>query len=193
MFELLTPTKSKLLDVSILSQKNRPEDANPGAALSFSMELPNTALTMFDSAMREAFYTSAETAGSAQQELDGVDEISDLPFLTPMGRHIGPVRWELTLTDYELTFDYGLGAASNLVLKECTVDDISFSLKEGGTVILKLKTESIDMTGADFGRLAALKSRDVHIMLKAPVIEQAPLPLTEADVFTHQPGDPEYV
>jgi hypothetical protein len=47
-----------------------------------------------------------------------------------MGRHIGPVRWQLTLTDHEITFDYGLGAASNLVLQDCTVDDISFHRKK---------------------------------------------------------------
>lgn len=184
-FELPTSTKAKLVDVDVLSAKNRPPDANPGVSLAFSVELPNSALTMLDGFLRGALYTkSASTETPPQKPLDGVEQVSDLPNLTTIGRKIGRFSWELELTGFTLTFDYGAGGRSNLVVEDCKLDSFHVQPKEGGTIILAFKAEANDVDEQVFGKVATLKSRDVQILLAGPVVDQE---LTEESVFPNKP------
>jgi hypothetical protein len=172
-FELLESTAAKLHDVDVLSAKNRPPEANPGVSLAFSIELPNVALAMLDGFLRGALYTkAASTETPPQQALDGVEQVSDLPNLTVMGRKIGKFGWDLELTGYTLTFDHGLGGRSNLVIEDCKLDAFNVVPKEGGTIILSLKAEANDVDEMVFGKLATLKSRAVQILLTPPTVEQ---------------------
>ena len=185
IFELTSSTKAKLSDVDVLSQKNRPPDANPGVSLAFSVEMPNTALTMLDGFMRSALYTKNESTETPPQKLlEGVEPVSDLPNLTRFGSKIGKFSWALELTGYTVTFDWGTGGKSNLVIEDAKVDSMHIFAKEGGTIILSFKVEANDIDEAVFGKLATLKSRDVYILLAAPVVEGL---LTEADVFPNAP------
>lgn len=190
-FSLDTLTKAKLLEVGVLSTKNRPVDANPGVVLAFQVELPNSALIMLNGGMRQHLYTKNDTTEAPQRGLEGVEPVSDLPNLSEFGKLIKPFGLNLELTGYCLTFDHGLGGKkSDLVIEDVKLDDFHVHLKEGGTVILKLKAEANDVDERTFGKLATLKSRDVQILMAAPEIAPDLVEDPASDKAWPFPNDP---
>lgn len=173
-FEIEVPTTAKLVDVVVLSQKNRQPDEDPGAKLSFDVPLSNDSLSTFDGRLKGFLFTKdAATAPTQQGTLDGVPVISDTPNLTRIGSHVPVLRWTQELTGYTLTIDQGLGGhKSNLTIESCQLSNWRLSPKQGGTVNVKFDCESVDVSESAFGRLAKLKSRDVQIMLLAAEIAQ---------------------
>lgn len=177
-FELETPTKARLADVIVLSQKNRLPDDNPGAKLSFEVDLPNRFLSCFDGALiRVLFCKNPSTSGpgskTKQGTLDGVEPISDLPDLTSIGSKVGVLHWHVESTGYRLVVDQGLGGKrSNLEIDEGTVTHIRMKPKSGGTFQLKFDFESPNVSESAFGKLAKLKSREIEVMILAPEVDQ---------------------
>ena len=173
-FAIETLTKAKITDVVVLSQKNREPDQNPGAALTFSMELSNDALSYFDGSLKSFLYTkSAASSGApAQRGLEGVEQISDMPNLTKTGIKIGKFHWNEELTGYELVIDHGMGGKSNLDIADAVVLNFRIEPKEGGTMVLGFLLESLDVPEKVFGKLATLKNREVQITLTAPEVKQ---------------------
>jgi len=176
MFELENFTKAKLTEVAVLSQKNREPDANPGCALSFSMELSNHFLAHFDGSLKHFLYAkSAATTTPKQKGLEGVDEISDTPNLTVAGSRIGKFHWDHDLMGYELAIDHGLGGASNLTIGDVQLSSFRIDPKEGGTIVLTFLAESNDVPEGVFGKLATLKNREVSIQLAPAEAAQSDL------------------
>ena len=174
-FEIDTTTKARLSDVIVLSQKNRLPDENPGAKLSFEMDLPNRYLSCFDGLLLGFLFckNASTSAGPKQSTLDGVEPVSDLPDLTTIGAKVGALNWEAEFTGYRLTVDQGLGGKlSNLEVDEGTVSNIRIKPKSGGTFQLKCDFESPNVSEATFGRLAKLKSREIDITMTAPEVDQ---------------------
>ena len=172
-FVLETLTKAKITDVVVLSQKNREPDANPGAALTFAMELSNNALSYFDGSLKSFLYTkSAASSAPAQQGLDGVEQISDMPNLTKGGIKMGKFHWNEDLSGYSLVIDHGMGGKSNLDIADAIVSNFRIEPKEGGTIQVGFLVESQDVPEKVFGKLATLKNREVQITLTAPEVKQ---------------------
>lgn len=170
MFDIETPTKAKLQDVVVLSQKNRNPDDNPGAKLSFELALGNDSLALFDGALK-SFLFEKKANQSGQASLDGVDAVSDKPNLTSIGEKVGQLHWEIELTGYTLTIDAGIGGKSNLVIEDCMLDNFRLLPKEGGTVLVRFDLESGNVAEKAFGKLATLKTREMSILLAPPEIE----------------------
>lgn len=181
MFELLTKTKTKLLDVVVLSQKNRQPDDNPGAKLSVEMMMSNDILSYFDGNLRGFLFTknpvaAISTGRGKQAELEGVPAISDTPNLTAIGAHVGALHWEDESTGFTFVVDLGLGGRqSNLELGDCKLSNWRLIPKEGGTVIVRFDIESNDVSEKSFGRLAKLKSREIEVLLLPPEVTQEDL------------------
>lgn len=178
MFELLNPTKAKLLDVVVLSQKNRMPDENPGAKLNFEIQLSADMLAHFDGHLKGFLFTKNSGSESAKQaELDGIPQASDMPNLTGIGMKIGKFPWNQELTGYELVIDHGMGGKkSDLVIDDGLLSNWRFTPKEGGTVIARMSFESANVTEAQFGRLAKMKSRDIEITFHPPEEVQQQIP-----------------
>lgn len=179
MFELLTKTKTKLLDVVVLSQKNRQPDDNPGAKLSVEMMMSNDILAYFDGNLRGFLFTKNPVAAIAtgrsgkQAELEGVPAISDTPNLTSIGAHVGALHWDDESTGFTFVVDLGLGGKlSNLELGDCKLSNWRLIPKEGGTVVVRFDIESNDVSEKAFGRLAKLKSREIEVLLLPPEVTQ---------------------
>lgn len=171
MFELLNPTNTKIVDVVVLSQKNRQPDDNPGAKISVEQQLANLELAHFDGGLRAMLYTKKPGAGApAQKDLDGVDPISDTPHLTAIGSKLGWFHWALELTGYQVVVDHGTGGKSDLTLSDCTLSGFRFKCNEGGTIDCRYDIESNDVSEKAFGRLAKLKSTDVDVTVRPPAI-----------------------
>lgn len=178
MFELETVTKAKLLDVVVLSQKNRQPDENPGAKLTIELSLSNHALTQFDGALKGFLFTKNGGDAGKSGTLEGVEAVSDLPNLSGIGSKVGALRWSHEMTGYTLVVDLGLGTPrSNLEIEGCTLSGWKIAPKEGGTVIVKVNIESPDVSESAFGKLAKLKSREIQIKLTPPQVQQDQLPV----------------
>lgn len=174
-FELDTPTTAKLTDIIVLSDKDRAPETNPGSGLDFVMTIGNDVLTMFDGFLRGMLFTKNANSSppSGQGTLDGVAPVSDLPNLTEIGKKLGRFTWDLELTGYTLTCDRGLGGAkSNIELSDCKLTNWSFQPKEGGSVVVKFRAESPDVSAKTHGDLALLKTREFPITLVAPEVVQ---------------------
>jgi hypothetical protein len=178
VFELSTMTKAKLIDIVVLSQKNRQPDENPGAKLTVELAVPNHLLSMFDGHLKGFLFVKANggsggTGKDKQATLEGVEQVSDMPSLSGIGSHIGSIRWKEEMTGYELTIDQGLGTKrSNIEVGDCVLDGWKFTPKEGGTTLIKVNVESSDVSESAFGKLAKLKSREIQMTLTPPEVAQ---------------------
>lgn len=178
MFELINPTKAKLLDVVVLSQKNRQPDENPGAKLNFEVQLSADILDTFDPGLKRWLFMKGAGSESAKQAaLDGIPEASDMPNLTNVGMKIGKFPWHQELSGYKLVIDHGMGGKkSDLEITDGLMSNWRFTPKEGGTVIARMSFESANVTEAQFGRLAKMKSRDIEAKFLKPEEAQQSLP-----------------
>ena len=164
-FELTEMRKAKLIDVVVLSQKNRQPDENPGAKLTVEMDLPSDQLVMFDGSLRSFLFTKNN---GGQATIEGTASES----LSPAGGKLGVLRWNQEQTGCTLTVDHGMGGRSNLAISDCTVSQWRMKPKDGGSFTLKCNIESADVSEAAFGRLAKLKSCEIQITLEGPEVVQ---------------------
>ena len=177
-FEIEEFTNAKLTNVNVRSEKHGPDQLNPATDLFFKIDAPNSILSQFDGHLLSAIYhRSAAAAGDgAQQALDGIEQVSDLPNLRfPSMR---PIEWGWDLDGYTLTIGHGLGGASDIPLTDCKVDRFKLTPREGGTVEVKFRVRcSNHLTEKAMGKLALLVQNEVPIMLTAPEVagEQQPL------------------
>lgn len=177
MFSLPTSTKAKIRNVEILSDKDRPVDANPGAKIKLTMSLPNDVLIEFDPSLRSFLFTRNEAASSSpQQSLDGVKEASDAPNLTKIGEKVGTLQWHHEFTGYRTVFDLGLGRKdSNIELEDCKLYQWRLTGKDGGTVVCQCSIDAPDVPEKTWGRLAKQKGREIEIQLHPPEVTQGEL------------------
>jgi hypothetical protein len=169
-FELIQKTKSRLRDVEVLSQKNRADDEDPGAKLSVEMKVANHMLSGLDGFLKGMLFSKAKsTPRDTQTGLDGVEEVSDMPGLTNIGRRCGWISWDQDLTGYHLVVDFGTGRPeSNLDITDCEITGMRFKPEEGGSTTFRFSIESKNVSDADWGKLAKLKGREIDITLTAP-------------------------
>ena len=161
----LDATKAKLLDIVVLSQKNRQPDQNPGAKLTLEMDLSSDILAHFDGALRSFLFV--RQAG-AQGELETLQTEK----LTPAAGKIGTFKWGSQLSGYTLTIDYGTGGKSALKITDCVLGTWRMQAKDGGSVRVKVNAESPDVDERAWSKLARLKSRDITILLSPPEVAQ---------------------
>lgn len=173
-FELETLTKAKVLEVFVLSQKNRQPDEDPGAKLTLQTLVGNDVLSTFDGALKSCLFTR-HGPEKQQRTLDGVEVVSDLPNLTGVGAHVKTLKWVDEYSGYELTIDQGIGGLSNIVVDGCTLSNFRMQPQEGGTVLLKFDLESPNVSESTWGKLAKLKSREIDIKLLAAELAQGQL------------------
>lgn len=176
MFEIEEPTKCKIVDVQVLSQKNREPDDLPGAKLSVHMSMSNDLLAYFDGLLKGWLFT--KNGGPGGQK--GLELTSDMPDLTKIGARLGWFQWHVDLTGYTFEIDRGMGGASNLVIADSTLSGWRFLCKEGGTVDAKFDIESANVSKLLFGELATLKSREVDAMFTPPDPSAQPAGADEA-------------
>lgn len=173
-FELDTMTKAKLIDLEVLSQKNRQPDENPGGKLTVEMELGADMWAMFDGHLRSFLL---EANAGKQGDLAGMASET----LTAVGKNIGTIKWKWEGTGYRLVIDRGLGGRSNLEVLDCTLSGWRLTPKDGGFKC-KVNIESADMNESAFGKLAKMKSREMQILLTPPEVQQEDIEKSPAPV-----------
>lgn len=193
-----SPTKARVTNVLVLSQKNRKPGELPGAQLAISLQIPNIDLAMLDGGMKSALYERSEASSTADQDsLDGIEAVSDAPNLTSFGRKIGKFKFDYEGSGYTLTIVQGIGGEkSDIPIDAGVISAFKLHPKEGGTVDLSFKFESQDVSQATFGKLASLKNIETEITLMPPQAVQDTInpmpfdqdddePLTAGDIFAN--------
>lgn len=169
MIDLTSLTKARLDDVVVLSQKNRKPDENPGAKLSFDLDLAGDTLAALDRRWPDLLWEPDPDA--KQGSLTGLETDR----LTNIGSKIGTIHWEGDFTGWQLTIDRGTGGKSNIVVRDCVAENVRITPKAGRAYKLKFSLDSSDVSETDFGRLAKMKSCDVQILLARPMVQQRDL------------------
>lgn len=167
-FEIEDFKPAKLASINIRSEKHGPEALNPAVDLTYTMDIPNSDLSMFDGHLLSAlYYLSEAAAGDGKQgEIEGMEAVG-LPNLRfPF---MGAISWGKEFTGFTHTIQHGLGGKSDIHLMDCKVNGFKIEPKEGGTVALKFRVQcSTNLNEKTMGKLALLAQNEVPIMLIAP-------------------------
>lgn len=193
-FQILTPTKARLDDVRVLSQKNRQPDENPGVQLPMSMKLSNHILLSIDPALKPFLFTKApgvnEATATKRKDnttgtLDGVEPVTDLPKLSGIGSHVKSLPWGGELTALKMLISF---ATTNLPLDDCRIHRMRIKPQDGGTVELKFVLDAPNASETVFAKLAKYKSREVDVTVEQhePAQQEIEDPVKPAP--THKPG-----
>lgn len=176
----------KITNVNPRSERHGPEELHPAVDIHISLTTGNNILSSLDGKLLDALYTkNANADQGGQQNLDGVEEVSNLPNLKfPL---MGALKWKKDLIGYTLTVQHGVG--SDIVLTGCKVNNFTIAPKEGGSVDLKFRIQSSDgLDERTLGKLGLLVQNEVDVMLLAPEATQDgqqdienPLPYTLDD------------
>lgn len=173
MFQLPIPTRAKFIQATAKNLKIGEKDSRDGISIKLALNLPNTALTMFDPALREVLY-GAGSPGEKQRkqaELEGVDPATDRPALTRTGQHLRRWAWDEKQVGCTLTVDKGVGG---IELPEGTVQGLVVSLNEGGTIRVQMEFHApVDHLTPEQGwNLSKTRKQEVNITLTGPKVAQ---------------------
>lgn len=168
-FEFPYLTKCKLSSVNVRSEKHGPELV-PAVDLKIVVDASNDILEKFDPALKEALYYRAEQDDAGQEDLDGIEPVTNLPNLR-FPKLDAPLKWDHSGAGYRLDIDFGLGGASNLIMFGCEINNLAFSPKEGGTVEVSFRVQVSSIDDLTLGRVAGLVQHEISIILTAPTVE----------------------
>lgn len=164
MFELESLTKVRVLDVRVLSQKDRKPDEHPGAQLLLQATLGAGVLAMFDGFLPGMLYR--KPTAKKQGELDGLESAE----LTPVGEHIKRLPWVYEQTGCEVTIDFGMGGRSNITLSDVKVHRVSMRPEQKG-VVIQWTIDAPGLNDTTRGKLTGLKSTDIQMTMTGPDAE----------------------
>jgi hypothetical protein len=180
MFQLETPTRVKMRQVADKAIKVGQKDTKPAVILTTVARLPNAALDMFDPALRALLYSKAAVSEKVRKQaaIEGVDEVSDTPALTPTGANLATLSWGQEQSGCTMAIDYGLGdERSNIVLRDGTAKGFKITLEDGGAIkVVHHFHAPVDTLSAEqLGKLHLMHQRDVKVTLVVPKVEQQDL------------------
>lgn len=167
--EFIGKTKGKVTKVGGFTIKLGQKDTLPAAQLRVMATCPNSVLDQFSPGMREFLFEKGKGSEKVQQQLQGVEVISDMPVLREPGVKLGALHWEDELTGCTLIVDR---AIDPIVVKDCKVSKFKIAPKDGGSVqvFFTITTGEIDRETA--GELLLLNKTDILFELTAPQVHQ---------------------
>ncbi len=171
--ELIGKTKATITAIEILSLKMGQTDVQPAVCLTLNVRLPNSKLAMLDATLRDFLYTDNSDKPKTQQQLEGVEVVSDRPNLTPAAEAIGALHWEYEQSGCKLKVYSGVTGQGNISLKDGTLRKVKLDPKEGGTVELTFQFHTADVDAETIGDLGVLKSLERDVELTAPEVISA--------------------
>lgn len=164
MFILDTLTTVRVLDVRVLSQKDRKPDEQPGAQLLLQATLGVGVLAQFDGFLPGMLYRKPQVR--KQGELDGIESAE----LTSVGEHVKRLPWAYEQTGCEIVIDLGMGGRSNIVLSDVKVHRVSLRPEQKG-VVIQWTADAPGLNDTTRGKLTGLKSTDIKMTMAGPEVE----------------------
>lgn len=163
MIDLTIPTKHKLANLGVLSQKDRKPSEDPGAQLTLTATLPLV--------VAEIFFPGLLYLFELRQKAQGDLEAMSLEQLRAFTAQLGWSVWEKEHTGHAVTIDYGMGGASNPVITDSKLHSFRWRPVEGG-IETKYKIDTPDISDAIFAALRKLKGCDISLTIAPPTVEE---------------------
>lgn len=151
-----------LVDLNPRSEVHGAE-REPAADVKLRVDCDSGILAEFAPALRSMLYFKDES-----KDADGRNDLADQAAEAPNLRfpHLGaPLKWEEEMTGATLTAHYGIDEKSDIVLKDCRVNDWKIEPREGGTVSVTFRVQC-HPDEKTFGRLAMQVQNEVEITLE---------------------------
>lgn len=190
MFELKESTKAKLKEAKDKAIKVGQKDLRDATMITLEHVLPNTALALFDPALRAILYGKGSPGEKSKKQarIEGLDMVQDLPALTQTGSALATLNWTKEQSGCTLTVERGLGdELSNLVFRDGTVKDVKLSLLEGGALRVRYKfhAPTDHLSEEQLGKLHRMHQRDVKVVLTGPQVDDS-----QGQIEDQADGDP---
>jgi hypothetical protein len=132
---------------------------------------PNRVLDKLDTRLLETFYWK-NPAGAQQEDLDGVERVTDYPNLR--FEHLGmPVKWLEKFEDCLFVLHHGDDDSLDLKLVEAKVNEIRITPKEGGTTTLGMRIQAHPDEG-DLARLFTVLQSEVTVTVDTDPDDEEP-------------------
>lgn len=192
MFQLEKRTRVKMRQVADKAIKVGQKETKAAVILTLVARLPNATLDQFDPALRSMLYSKAAVSEKArkQSQIEGIDEVSDTPALTPTGANLATLTWGQEISGCTLGIDYGMGGErSNIVLKDGTAKGFKITLEDGGAikVVWHLHAPVDTLSAEQLGKLHLLHQREVTVTMHAPTVTQTDIEDDTHDGQTDRP------
>lgn len=191
MFQLLTFTEAHVASVTNRVERHG-EDEKPAVSIGLELTAANTILDQIDHKLREALYKAVE----GQDQLPGVAEATPVLRCNSIDRVTLPTAHE----GWTLQVDDGIDETQPMVFGGVKVDKMSVEPKQGGSIVLRLRCGTSDISAETLGKLGMHNGQSIWITLTAPAkpadaidasSSAKDLPKSAGDLFTdeHGPAD----
>lgn len=153
----------KIIDVEVLSAKDREPGEAPGVKLVLMGDFPPSQLDHLVAGLSTQLWQKGTQAG--------VDADTDLTDRTELAKFLGEITPADKLTGYTGSVDFGTGKSSSIPVEGAMLHTFKISPKEGGGAKIKFSVDIPNCVEKVLGKLAIHKSQMADITLVPPAIQ----------------------
>lgn len=176
--------KMRVMSVNV-RQELHGEDHVLAMDIGLEFNQSNRSLDKLDTRLLETFYWK-NPAGAQQEELEGVERVTDFPNLR-FEHLVMPQKWLEDFTEGEFRIHHGDETTNDIVMHDVDINNIRFSVKEGGTTVYNVRVQC-HPDEADVARICTVLQSDVIGTIDSDPDEEEPeAPKVEKPVKTGAP------
>lgn len=172
--EFIGLTKGTIEDIDVQAMKMGQKDLVPAMAVTILTKQPNTFLNVIDptGALRALYYEKNGQGAKTQQQLEGIEVITDLPQLTQLASSIGAViNAEYEQTGCTLIVHRGTARQESAIkLTSGTTSKLKIVCHDGGTCDVSFRHYVSDVDEETMGAIAVMKKHDIEFELTMPEV-----------------------
>ncbi|MEX3628126.1 MAG: hypothetical protein VB138_00310 [Burkholderia sp.] len=153
-------TLAKIVSATNVSEKHGAERV-PALSIGLYVVMGGEVLGDFDPALRAMLYRKPQPKpGELPMEHDGLTELR-FPFMRNLA-------WDRKWPGYLLRFHIGASGMEDVILAECELKDIRFTVQEGGSVGINFKIAAHPNSAEDHGKICTRLQQEIGITLTPP-------------------------
>lgn len=137
----------------------------------------NRALDKLDARLLETFYWKSPT-GPTQDDLDGVERVTDYPNLR-FEHMVAPIKWAEKFEEGLLRVHHGDDESNDIVMRDAKINEIKFWPKEGGTTTFNVRVQC-HPDEADVARMCTVLQSEITGTIDTDPDEDEPSEQSEA-------------
>jgi hypothetical protein len=159
MFQILEFTEAHVASVTNRTESHGDEKV-PAVSIGLELTAANTILDQIDPKLREALYKAVD----GQDQLPGVEPATPVLRCNSIDRAVLPTSHE----GWTLQVDDGIDESEPMTFGSVKVDKFSVEPKQGGSIVLRLRCGTSDISAETLGKLGMHNGQSIWVTLKAP-------------------------
>lgn len=159
MFQILEFTEAHVASVTNRTEAHGDEKV-PAVSIGLELTAANTILDQIDPKLREALYKAVDD----QEQLPGVEPATPVLRCNCIDRAVLPTSHE----GWTLQVDDGIDESVPMTFGSVKVDKFSVEPKQGGSIVLRLRCGTSDISAETLGKLAMHNGQSIWVTLTAP-------------------------